>query len=70
VREASPGLAVPIEALVVAGWPGESASWDASLNRLRVAINVLRRLGLGDHLRNERGGYLLDPDLPIRIEHA
>jgi predicted ATPase len=70
VRAASPGVAVPLDALVMAGWPGESAAWEASLNRLRVAVNVLRRLGLGDHLRNERGGYLLDPDLAIRIERA
>ena len=37
------------------------------MNRLRVAMNALRRLGLGETLVGVRGGYLLDPDIPVTV---
>ena len=66
-RVQAPGEPVPREALVGAGWPGDRASPESALNRLYVALARMRKAGFEGILRFERGGYLLDPDLPIRI---
>lgn len=55
-----PGVALPFEQLVRAGWPGERASESVHRNRLHVAIATLRALGLRDHLEGGRGGYRLE----------
>ena len=63
-----PGEPVPVETLLVTGWPEEPAAGDAAKNRLRVAMVRLRRLGLHTLLRSHyRGGYLLDPHVPVRV---
>lgn len=60
-RAERPGVAVPLEALVEVGWPGEKMRWESALNRLKVALSTLRKLGLGDLVVREGEGYLLDP---------
>jgi predicted ATPase len=62
-----PGRAVGIHALVRAGWPDEAILPSAAKNRLHVAVARLRRLGLDTMLEQDDGGYLLKPDVPLRI---
>ena len=64
-RVASPGTALSPEILLEKGWPGERVLHDAGLNRVRVALATLRRLGLRDVLRSEGDGYALDPAVPL-----
>jgi predicted ATPase len=63
-----PGEAVSHDELFSRGWPEERMVHNAAVNRLRVALARLRQLGLDDWLIGLRGGYLLDPDLPLTIE--
>jgi predicted ATPase len=63
----APGAPVPAVALIAAGWPGEKILPAAAQNRLYVAMTRLRRLGLGELLRNEGDGYFLSPSVPIRF---
>jgi len=65
---AQPGLEVPREALIAAGWPGERLLPDAAGNRLRVGLSTLRSLGLGDLIERTEHGYRLDPAVPVRID--
>jgi hypothetical protein len=58
---AAPGAGLSDEELVQAGWPDEKLRWDAALNRLRVAVTALRKLGLEKILVHRDGGYCLDP---------
>ena len=60
--------AVPRGALVRAGWPGERISASAATNRLRNAVARLRGAGLQDALLTQSGGYLLRPDVVVRVE--
>jgi predicted ATPase len=64
-RSSSPGRPVSSEDLIALGWPDERAGHEAAMNRLRVAIARLRQLGLEPLLVGQRGGYLLDPDVPL-----
>lgn len=57
----TPGEAVASAELVAVGWPEERVGHDAAMNRLRVAVARLRRLGLHDALVGQHGGYLLVP---------
>ena len=59
-REA-PDELVPREQLIARIWPGERIVPRAALNRLRVTVASLRKLGLDEVLLTRRGGYLLDP---------
>jgi hypothetical protein len=68
VRVTRPGTTVSLEELVAVGWPGEHMAWDAAVNRLRVAISTLRKLGLKGYLRNTRGGYHLEPSVLVGRE--
>lgn len=61
------GRAVTPATLIGAGWPGQKISLNAALNRLRVALHTLRRLGLRRLLQRRDDGYLLDPRVPIAI---
>ena len=67
-RVQAPGESVRARELVAQGWPGERMAWDAAKNRLRVAINQLRRRGLAQVLITTREGYLLDPACELRRE--
>jgi tetratricopeptide (TPR) repeat protein len=67
LRERAPGEPLAIDAAIEAGWPGERMTGDSANNRLKVALSTLRKLGLRELLvRHESGGYLLDPNVPIR----
>jgi tetratricopeptide (TPR) repeat protein len=64
-RIASPGVALPVEALVEAGWPGEAMRAGSGAERVYTSIRVLRKLGLTDVLIRRDDGYLIDPRLPV-----
>ena len=63
----APGESVPVEEIVLAGWPRESISASAALNRAYVALATLRKLGLRDLIVTGAGGYLLDPAVVVRF---
>lgn len=65
-RQSAPGDPLEIDAMIDAGWPGERMTGESALNRLKVALSTLRKLGLREVLvRHDSGGYLLDPDVPL-----
>jgi predicted ATPase/Tfp pilus assembly protein PilF len=61
-----PGIAMSTDALVEAGWPGESMVADAGINRVHVALNQLRKMGLKECLSRNADGYLLEPALDVQ----
>ncbi|MCA9586419.1 MAG: hypothetical protein KC657_13770 [Myxococcales bacterium] len=67
-RRDSPGASVPHEALIAAAWPGERISRDAAMNRLRVALSELRKMGLGDVIARDAGGYRLRTEVMVITE--
>ncbi len=67
-RLSSPGAPLPMEAMLDAGWPSERVLAEAAANRVYVAINTLRKLGLRDALASREGGYLLDEDVVIEYQ--
>jgi len=52
--------------LVEAGWPGEATTGASGLNRVKVSLSTLRKLGLRDVLVRVDDGYLFDPQIPLR----
>jgi predicted ATPase len=60
-RHREPGAAVPIDALVRAGWPAERVLAKAGIDRVYNAVATLRRMGLRDALIRRDEGYLIDP---------
>lgn len=52
---------LPWDTLLSAGWPGERVSAEAGIQRVRVAVSTLRKLGLGELVQTIEGGYRLDP---------
>jgi predicted ATPase/Tfp pilus assembly protein PilF len=60
-----PGRGVSLADLQEAGWPGERILPQAASNRIYVAVNQLRKLGLKDWLKRSGEGYYLDPALPV-----
>lgn len=50
------------------GWPGERIAPESVSNRVYAALSTLRRLGLGNMIATRRGGWLLDPSIPIDKE--
>lgn len=56
---------VSADALIAAGWPGERTRRAAARNRLYVALNELRKLGLKDVLLRNDEGWYLDPTVAI-----
>jgi hypothetical protein len=65
-RLRAPGQAISAEALIAAGWPGQSVLPTAAQNRLHVAINTLRKLGLRQLIITRDEGYLLPPSVRVR----
>jgi predicted ATPase len=53
--------------LFEAGWPGEQVSHDAALARVYVTVRRLRKLGLDGVLATRDSGYLLDPNVVLRV---
>jgi hypothetical protein len=64
-RITAPGDPLTQEQLLAAGWPGERMQPAAAANRVKVALSTLRSAGLRELLVRARGGYLLDPAVPI-----
>lgn len=62
-RQRSPGLAASSAELFASAWPDERIGRDSARNRLYVAINALRELGLRSALVRRADGYLI----PTRI---
>lgn len=51
--------------LLELGWPGETVNVESGLNRVKVALSTLRKLGLREVLVRGEGGYRFDPDVPV-----
>ncbi len=70
LRRAAPGQYLEPDALIEAGWPGERPIREAGLNRVYVAMSLLRKLGLRDLLQRDERGYRIDPSVAVRVEVA
>ncbi|MBK6692127.1 MAG: tetratricopeptide repeat protein [Myxococcales bacterium] len=68
-RLRAPGEPVPWGELLRAGWPDERILYEAGFIRVRNAMAQLRRAGL-EPLLTARGGYLLDPSVPLVVEET
>ncbi|HEY0841043.1 MAG TPA: tetratricopeptide repeat protein [Vulgatibacter sp.] len=68
-REAKPGIGIGQPELFRQVWNGETALPDAAARRVYFAIWTLRGMGLSGVLLSRADGYLLDPSVPLRIEH-
>jgi len=66
-RVEAPDVAMSSDELLRHGWPGESVREDAGLNRLRVALSLLRQLGLRDVIVKREEGYLLAPAIEVTL---
>jgi hypothetical protein len=64
-RVARPGAALDVEAILGAGWPGERVTYQAGLNRVKVALSTLRKLGFREVLQRSEEGYRFDPEVPL-----
>jgi hypothetical protein len=64
---AHPGCHVSAADLIASGWPGERVRDHAAKNRLYVALDGLRRLGLRSVLLRKDDGWHLDPGLSCTI---
>ncbi|WP_434042787.1 MULTISPECIES: ATP-binding protein [Sorangium] len=64
-QRCAPGRGLSLAALKEAGWPGERILPEAAANRIYVAMNQLRKLGVKPWLRRDAEGYSLDPALPV-----
>jgi predicted ATPase len=63
---AGDGRALAIAELFAAGWPGQRATAESAANRVHVALNLLRRVGLRAVIQSSRDGYRLDPAVVVR----
>ena len=66
-RRDAPGTISSIDEIVAAVWPNERMLPRAALNRVRVAMATLRKLGLREWIAHRDDGYLLDPTERIEI---
>jgi predicted ATPase/predicted negative regulator of RcsB-dependent stress response len=66
-RNGEPGTPLSNEELIAAGWPDEHIALEASMNRLKVSLAALRKLGLRELLLRTDGGYMLDPAIAVRV---
>jgi len=62
-----PGQTLAPDELIAAGWPDEQMLHASARNRLYVALNALRKTGIGADLESEGGGYRLAPSLRIEL---
>lgn len=60
------GRPVTVHELMESGWPGEIMIRESGNERVYTAIRTLRRMGLDGVLLTRDGGYMLNPDLPIK----
>lgn len=64
-RLTAPGHPATVVELVAVGWPGEQPTAESGAERVYTAIRTLRAFGLRDLLRQQDGGYLLDPTVSL-----
>jgi predicted ATPase/predicted negative regulator of RcsB-dependent stress response len=69
-RLALPGQAVTQQELLDAGWPSERMQPAAAMNRMKVALSTLRKLGLRELLQRTEHGYFLDPKVDLALERS
>lgn len=69
-RQLAPGQATAAVDLCAAAWPGDRSDRASLLNRLRVAMTTLRRMGLRDLLMRDNVGYWLDPSVPVVVARS
>jgi hypothetical protein len=67
LRERAPGRAMPLAALLAIGWPGERMGHEAGRDRVYTALSRLKNLGLEKALLRRDDGYLLAPEIPLRV---
>jgi predicted ATPase/Tfp pilus assembly protein PilF len=60
-----PNAALTVDTLIEEGWPGERVKYQSALNRLKVALSTLRKLGMKDLIVRREDGYLLDPSIAL-----
>jgi hypothetical protein len=65
-RREAPGRGISLPELQEAGWPGERILQQAASNRIYVAVNQMRKMGLKDCLKHGADGYFLDPGLSVQ----
>lgn len=63
-RLSEPGTGISWQEMLAAAWPGEKVHPEAGFLRVRNALFLLRKLGLGEALQT-RDGYLLAPDVTV-----
>ncbi|MEO0602205.1 MAG: hypothetical protein AAF211_12260 [Myxococcota bacterium] len=61
-----PGRGIGVDALMAAGWPGETVTERSASTRVRVALSALRKAGLRTLLLRGAEGWFLDPETPLR----
>jgi hypothetical protein len=66
-RALRPGEPTSQAQLISTAWPGERILPEAALNRLRVALHALRRMGFEGMLLTHPDGYLLDASAPFEL---
>jgi tetratricopeptide (TPR) repeat protein len=64
-HQRAPGAPLSLDDLFAAGWPDQRAVREAMTNRVNVALNKLRTLGLRDVVLSRDGGWLLDPGVNV-----
>lgn len=66
-RLQEPGEGLSVYDLMEAGWPGEELHPESGTNRVYVALNTLRKMGLRQLLLHRDDGYLLDPEVALEV---
>lgn len=69
-RRDEPGRALSVTEMLERAWAEEKLLPRAGANRVYVAMTTLRKMGLRDLLARTDSGYVLDPDVPLRIIEA
>ena len=64
-RREHPGIDVPVDVLLAAGWPGQSFHGDSGTVRVKNVVRRLRRSGLDGVLLTGEAGYRIDPGLSL-----
>ncbi len=65
-RRRSPSTKLPLMALRSAGWPKEKIQVESGANRVYVALNKLRKMGLDGIILSSDSGYYLNPDIKLQ----
>ncbi|MGH1341026.1 MAG: FHA domain-containing protein [Nannocystales bacterium] len=66
-RRDEPGRALSVSDMLDRAWTDEKLLPRAGANRVYVAMTTLRKMGLRDLLVRTDTGYVLDPEIPLRI---